>query len=223
MRKQFSSVMFALAAAAAVAIFALNAIPASGQAQTYRAPRAPGHPESRFQRDLAGDGHGPLRHRTARGEARDGPSPGPVWAPSGGACPVIRGGRRRSRRPRHRRGRRDPLHAGRTEEEAGEPGEVARAGSGDQVLPARRAARDLHALPVSDFPELEGHFLRLRVRGSGPERVPEGPRARSGRFLDGTVGRTLRRRDDGDRRDRAERSDLVRPGGKPPQRQAACC
>ncbi len=42
MRKQFSSVMFALAAAAAVAIFALNAIPASGQGQAYRAPRAPG-------------------------------------------------------------------------------------------------------------------------------------------------------------------------------------
>jgi hypothetical protein len=42
MRKQFTSVMFALAAAVAVAIFALNSIPASGQGQTYRAPRAAG-------------------------------------------------------------------------------------------------------------------------------------------------------------------------------------
>src|SRR5687767_16002214 len=42
MRKQFSSVIFALAAAAAVATFALNTIPASGQGQAYRAPRAAG-------------------------------------------------------------------------------------------------------------------------------------------------------------------------------------
>ena len=42
MRKQFNSVMIAVAAAAVVATFALNVIPAIGQAQAYRAPRAPG-------------------------------------------------------------------------------------------------------------------------------------------------------------------------------------
>src|SRR5262245_3883808 len=42
MRKKFSSVMIAVAAAAVVATFALNSVPAIGQAQAYRAPRAPG-------------------------------------------------------------------------------------------------------------------------------------------------------------------------------------
>jgi hypothetical protein len=42
MPKRFRSVMIALAAAAAVATFALNSIPAAGQGQAYRAPRAPG-------------------------------------------------------------------------------------------------------------------------------------------------------------------------------------
>jgi hypothetical protein len=42
MRKKFSSVMIAVAAAAVVATFALNVIPAIGQAQAYKAPRAPG-------------------------------------------------------------------------------------------------------------------------------------------------------------------------------------
>jgi hypothetical protein len=42
MRKQFSSVVIGLAAATAVAIVALNTIPASGQATAYKAPRAPG-------------------------------------------------------------------------------------------------------------------------------------------------------------------------------------
>jgi hypothetical protein len=42
MRKQLSSVMIALAAAAAVATFALNTMRTSGQAPAYKAPRAPG-------------------------------------------------------------------------------------------------------------------------------------------------------------------------------------
>jgi hypothetical protein len=42
MPKKFRSVMIALAAAAAVATFALNSMPAAGQGQAYRAPRAPG-------------------------------------------------------------------------------------------------------------------------------------------------------------------------------------
>ena len=42
-----------------------------------------------------------------------------------------------------------------------EPGELARSRSGDQVLPARRAARQLHAVPVSDSAQRQGGVLRL--------------------------------------------------------------
>ena len=41
--------------------------------------------------------------------------------------------------------------------------EPAEARSRDQVLPAGRAARDLHAVPVSDHPEPEAHHDRSRV------------------------------------------------------------
>ena len=54
--------------------------------------------------------------------------------------------------------------------------------SRDQVLPAGRAARDLHALPVPDLPEPDGVLHRLRVRRRGAQHLPEGSRAAAGRL-----------------------------------------
>ena len=58
-----------------------------------------------------------------------------------------------------------PYTARGAQEEAREPGELADARSGDQVLPPRRAARHLHAVPVSDHPE-------QRARSSCPTNTP---------------------------------------------------
>ena len=49
-----------------------------------------------------------------------------------------------------------PYTADGAQEETGEPAELAVARSGDQVLSPRRAARDLHAVPVPDHPEQRG-------------------------------------------------------------------
>ena len=84
-------------------------------------------------------------------------------------------------------------------------------GSGDQVLPARRAACDLHAVPVPDLPEQGLHVLRLRVRRRRPQHLYEGSGAAARRFLDGSVGRPLGRRHARRRRHRLQRPDLVRP------------
>ena len=60
---------------------------------------------------------------------------------------------------------------------------------GDQVLPAGRAARHLHAVPVPDLPEPVGVLHRLRVRRRGAQHLPEGSGSAAGRHLDGPVGR----------------------------------
>ena len=98
---------------------------------------------------------------------------------------------------------------------------LARARSRNQVLPAGRAARDLHAVSVSDSPERERDLLRLRIRRRDAQRLSEGSRSGAGRFLDGTVGRPLGRRYAGRRRDRIQRPVLVRSRGQFSQRRAA--
>ena len=98
--------------------------------------------------------------------------------------------------------------------------ELADARSRDQVLPAGRAARDLHAVSVSDLPERHGVLHRLRVCGRDPQRVPEGSGSAADRFVDGAVGRTLGGRDVCRRHQRIPRSELVRSRGQPPQRSA---
>ena len=62
-------------------------------------------------------------------------------------------------------------------------------GSRDQVLSARRAARDLHAVSLPDLPEPQGDLHRLRVRRRDAEHLPEGSGSRAGRLVDGAVGR----------------------------------
>ena len=72
--------------------------------------------------------------------------------------------------------------------------ELADARSGDQVLPPRRAARDLHAVPVSDHPEQRRGVHRVRIRGRGAAHLPEGSRTAADRQLDGHVARRVGRR-----------------------------
>ena len=54
--------------------------------------------------------------------------------------------------------------------------------SGNQMLPAGCAAGELHALPVPDLPEPQRVLHRVRVRGRGAERLPEGSRRGAGRL-----------------------------------------
>ena len=63
--------------------------------------------------------------------------------------------------------------------------------SRDQVLHARRAARDLHAVPVPDRPGARRHPDRLRVRERQPDRSHGQPRGerRSTRWMGWSRGR----------------------------------
>ncbi len=92
---------------------------------------------------------------------------------------------------------------------------------GDQVLPARRAARHVHAVPVSDHPEPEAHHDDVRICGRGAHGLHGQPDRGPGRQLDGLVERPLGRGNAGDRHQRLQRLELVRPGRQFPQRRAA--
>ena len=134
--------------------------------------RRPAGPE----RNLAGRQHGELRppgpsRTTGIGADSGAAAPGPGTRPghtrrssrTAGAC--TRRGRRGSGRRRRRGGQRDPLPAMGGGEEEGERRTLAGARSGNQVLHARRASRDVHAVSVPD-PAGDGQDSdRLRIRG----------------------------------------------------------
>jgi hypothetical protein len=161
-----------------------------------------------------------LRHRSAQRAAR--------WRFARGTmqpCPRHRSRTWRSRigsaRRRRRRRRRASLSPRGAHTETPEPGELADVGSRNQVLPARRAARDLHAVPVTDPSKPARDRDRLRVRGRGARPVFERPRPRAGRFVDGTVRGALGQGHAGGGRHQPQRCDMVRSRRQFPQRRAA--
>ena len=90
------------------------------------------------------------------------------------------------------RGRRVTVPAGCAEDEAREPGALAHARPGDQVLPAGRAARHLHAVSVSDLPQRRGRAHRVRVCRGRAQHLHEGSRARP---VDSWMGQSVGRWD----------------------------
>ena len=178
MRKTLSGVIIAIVAAAGGALLATWATPLSGQAPAaYRAPRrADGHPDLNGIWQANTEANFDLEAHMARpalGAARRPLRPG-----AGGGRPRARRGRLGASRHGRRGRRADSVQAGSARQEKREPGEVAGARSRDQVLPARRAARDLHAAAVPDSPEQQRDLLRVSVRRRGAQRLPEGSRAR---------------------------------------------
>ena len=175
-------------------------------------------------RSLQGAAHGgrqaePERHLADAQHRQLGP-PGTCGASRTGGR--ARCGRRRSGRARRRRGRRDSLPAGGGGAKEGELREPPDRRPGNQVLSARRAAGDLHALPVPNRADAERHPDGLRVCGRRPHDLHGQGAAEPGRQLDGTLGRPLGGGHAGGRRDEPERPDLVRPRRQFPQRRAAC-
>ena len=82
--------------------------------------------------------------------AGDGVAAGAVRAAASEGSALSGRGRRRAGRDGGRRRRPDPLQARSAEDQEREPGKMARARSRDQVLPAGRAARHLHAVSLPD-------------------------------------------------------------------------
>jgi hypothetical protein len=75
---------------------------------------------------------------------------------------------------------------------------------------ARCPARQLHAVPVSDFPEPRPDPDGLRIQGRDAHGVHGQASGRAGRLLDGMVQRPLGRRHAGHRRDWLQRSSVAR-------------
>ena len=214
-------VIIAIVAAAGGALVATWATPLAGQTPAaYRAPRtSDGKPDLNGIWQAMNEANYDLEAHMARPAMALRPGPyGPVPA-----APVLALGAVGSVPPGMGvvEGDDDSVQARSARQEKREPGEVARARSRDQVLPARRAARDLHAVAVPDPPEPERDFLRVPVRRRGAEHLLEGSRPGADRFVDGTVGRALGRRHAGHRRHRLQRQHLVRSRRQLPQRQAA--
>ena len=219
MHSAVRTVTIAVTAAALGAWLASVVRPVAGQAPAvYRAPRlSDGKPDLNGIWQVLNKANYDLEAHVARPRWPFAPALGPVPAPpvlalgAVGAVPpglgVVEGGA-------------IPYQPEALAEE-GQPGTLARARSRNQVLPAGRAARDVHAVSVSDRPERQRDLLRVRVRRRGAEHLFEGSRSGGGRFLDGTVGGPLGRRHAGRRRDRIQRPDLVRSRGKLSQRRAA--
>ena len=176
----------------------LGATTIAGQAPAYRAPRGKdGKPNLNGIWQAVNEANWDLEGHGA--------APGPFWqlgaefsVPPG--LGVVEG-------------RSDPLQARSAPEEESELCQPDEPGSRDQVLPAGRAARDVHALPVSDRPEHRIHHDGLRVCGGRAHRLHE-KAAGACRQLDGMVQRALGRRDAGHRYHRLQRPQLVRPGGQ---------
>ena len=91
--------------------------------------------------------------------------PGPYGPVPADARSGARRRRRRAAGHGRRRRQRDAVPAGRARAEEEESGELAHLRPRDQVLPARRAARDLHALSRS-------RFFRATRRSSSPTSTP---------------------------------------------------
>ena len=165
----------ALVAATVILALLVSWPVATGQSRTGTIPRLGGKPDMNGIWQAINTANWDIQAHSAK--AALAMRPGPVAGAGQRSAGVRRrrigaGGLRGGRR------RRDPVHARGAEEEAGEPGELADARSGDQVLPPRRAARHLHAVPVPDLPERHG-------RSSSPTSTPgrcatcyEGSRAR---------------------------------------------
>ena len=80
---------------------------------------------------------------------------------------------------------------------------------------AGRAARDLHAVSLSDRPGIEPlHPDRVRIHQRDAHHPDELEGRRADRFVDGMVARTLGGRHAGRRRDRAARGNVVRSRGR---------
>ena len=174
----------AVIVAAAVAGAALwTHLPRSSAAEPYRAPRtADDVPDlngvwqalntANYRHSSA---CGATRSRNHAGVATYGdsrPRPGDARRParSLGARP-----RRGWRRPGWRRrggGKRDPVPALGARAEEGERRQLAGARSGNQMLHARRSARHLHALSVSDTSGVEEDSDGLRIRGRDAHHSP---------------------------------------------------
>src|ERR1700689_5351461 len=116
--------------------------------QVYHAPKGPdGHPNLNGIWQALNTANWDLLDHSAR--------PGLVIAD--GTLSADRGGGRR----------RNSVSAGCSRNEEEEFRESLEAGSGDPLLSAGRAARELHAVSVSDFPKREGAVLRLSIRRGG--------------------------------------------------------
>ena len=107
----------------------------------------------------------------------------------------------------------DPLQTRRRWRKRRRTREPAQARSGDQVLSAGRAARDLHALSVPDHPGPEAHHDGLRVRGRGPHHL-HGRSTRRRPPTAGWDGRTATGK--GKRWSSTRRVSTIRPGSTAP-------
>ena len=151
------------------------------------------------------------------------PGPHPELMGAWGAAPGRAG---------HRRGKRNPVPAvgggeaeGKLRKADGREGHQRSAPlryrrTRTAVLPAGRAARQLHALSLSDFSDARTDPDRVRVQGRGAHHLHEQQGRGAERYLDGVVERPLGGRHAGRRRDGVRRPHLVRPGGELPQRRA---
>ena len=98
-------------------------------------------------------------------------------------------------------------------EEEGERRALAGARSGNQVLHARRAARHLHAVSVSDLQGTNKILIAYEFAGNDAHDPHGHGGQQSEPDVDGLVARPLGGRDARRRRDRLQRSDMVRQAG----------
>ena len=163
-------------------------------------PRRTSGPERR----VAGAEHRELRPRAPSCARRHGPSTRPLRTGAGEGSAGAGRGRRGARRAwASSRAARSPTSPRRWRSKRENQAELARARSGDQVLPAGRSARQLHAVPVPDLPLRAGAALRLRVRRA--RRATSSSRTRARRRWTSWMGQSvgqLGRRHAGGRRHR---------------------
>ena len=124
--------------------------------------------------------------------------------------------------PGDRRGERDPVPAVGRRAAAGELREPHGVRRAAQLLPARRAAHHVHAVPVPDQPDagVDGHHVRVQPRLPLDLYGRQRP-SRGAGVLDGRLARALGGRHAGGERGRLQQPDLVRPRRQLPQRAAA--
>ena len=180
------AIAFVGAAAAAAAFYA--ATPTAGQAPAARIPRtADGKPDLNGIWQALNTANYDLEAHAARPAMAMRPGPvvpvpakevvalGAVGSVPAGLGVVVGGAFRTSRKPS-------------TKKKENQENWLTRDPEIKCYLPGR-AARDLHAVSVSDLSEREGVLHRVRVRGRGAQHLPEGSRPAAGRRVDGAVGR----------------------------------